>query len=82
MVTLDSSCTELGEQNQVVTKGYTVCSLELWLTNRTLLILMNNGVLKSHISLISEGVHSCYRSRNIPWYRGDTEMTQYDKFLL
>jgi len=46
------------------------------------LILMNKGVLKSHVSSISEGVHSYYRNRNIPWYRSNTKMARYDEFLL
>jgi len=29
----------------------------------------------------NQGVHSCYRNRNISCYRSDTEMALYDKFL-
>jgi len=78
MVTLDSSCTELGEQkyygtttpSQVVTKEiYSVYNRGV-AYKLYCLILMNKWVLKSHVSLIP-GVHSYY---NIPWYRSDTEM--------
>ena len=81
MVMLDSSCTELGEQkhygiitpSQVVTKETQSIYTRGVAYKPYCLILMNKGVLKSHVS-IPEGVHSCYRNRNIPWYKSDTEM--------
>jgi len=82
---LDDSCTELGEQkhygtttqSQVVTKEiYSVYTRSV-AYKLYYLILMNKGVLKSHISSIPEGVHSCYRDRNIPWYRSDTKMARH-----
>ena len=85
---LDSSCTELGGQkhygtttpSQVEPRKHTAFTLEVWLTN---LILMKKGVQKSHVSLIPEGIHNCYRNRNIPsWYRSNTEMAWYYEFLL
>jgi len=42
---------------------------------------MNKGVIKSHVLSIPEGVHNCYRNRNVPWYKIDTKTAQYDKFL-
>ena len=86
---LDSSCTELEEQkhystttpSQVVTKEIHSVYTRGVAYKLYCFILMHKVVLKSHVLLKPEGVHSCYRNGNIPWYRSDTQMAQYDKFL-
>jgi len=82
---LDSSCTELGEQkhygtttpSQAVPKEIHSVYTRSVAYKPYYLILMNKGVLKSHVSSIPEGIHSCYRNRDIPWYRSNTDMTSF-----
>jgi len=76
-----SSWAELKEQKGYVSSQVVIKEICKFYTRSVAykpycLFLMTKGVLKNHVLLIPEGVHSYYR--NILWYRSDTDMIRYD----